>query len=250
MKYKRSKTMSIQTENTTYTVDGKEFKGYLAWDDSSGEIRPGVLVFPEWWGLNDYIRRRTEQIAELGYVAMGVDMYGEGKTADNPDQAGSLMNAVLDDKQIVKARVEGAYDVLKSHSLSNPGRLGAIGYCFGGAMVLNMARMGIDLRAVVSFHGALDSFFTPAPGDVKAKVLVCHGAADEFIPQEAIEQFKSEMDAARADYEFIAYEGAYHGFSNTAATERGKQYNLPLAYNENADRDSWDAMKNMFEQNL
>ena len=250
MKYKRSKTMSIQTENTTYTVDGKEFKGYLAWDDSSGEIRPGVLVFPEWWGLNDYIRRRTEQIAELGYVAMGVDMFGEGKTADNPDQAGSLMNAVLEDKQIIKARVEGPYNVLKEHALSDSERLGAIGYCFGGALVLNMARMGMDLRAVVSFHGALDSFFSPAPGDIKAKVLVCHGEADEFISKEAVEQFKSEMDTARADYDFISYQGAFHGFSNPAADERGRKFNIPLAYNESADRNSWKSMQDLFENNF
>ena len=153
--------MSIQTENNNYSVDNIDFKGYLAWDDSVSEARPGVLVFPEWWGLNDYIKKRTEKIAELGYLALGVDMYGECKTVDNPEEAGSLMNAVLEDKQAIKTRVEGAYNVLKEHALSNSDRLGAIGYCFGGALVLNMARMGMDLRTVVSFHGALDSFFRP-----------------------------------------------------------------------------------------
>ena len=160
------------------------------------------------------------------------------------------MNAVLEDKQIIKARVEGAYDVLKAHTLSDSERLGAIGYCFGGALVLNMARMGMDLRTVVSFHGALDSFFRPSPGDVKAKVLVCHGEADEFISKEAVEQFKSEMDTARADYEFISYQRAFHGFSNPAADERGRKFNIPLAYNESADRNSWNSMKNMFDNNL
>ena len=164
--------MSIQTEYTTYSIDGKEFIGYLSWNNSASEKRPGVLVFPEWWGLNDYIQKRTEQIAELGYIALGVDMYGAGKTVDNPEEAGSLMNAVLEDKQAIKSRVEAAYNVLKEHALSDSDRLGAIGYCFGGALVLNMARMGMKLRAVVSFHGALDSFFSPSPGDVKAKVLV------------------------------------------------------------------------------
>ncbi len=160
------------------------------------------------------------------------------------------MNAVLEDKHAIKARLKGAYNILKEHALSDSERLGAIGYCFGGALVLNMARMGMDLRAVASFHGALDSFFSPSPGDVKAKVLVCHGEADEFISKEAIEQFKSEMDTAGADYEFISYQGAFHGFSNPAADERGRKFNIPLAYNESADRNSWNSMKDLFENNF
>ena len=242
--------MNIQTEFTSYSVDGNDFKGYLAGDDSFNQARPGVLVFPEWWGLNDYIKERTEQIAELGYLALGVDMYGEGKTVDNPEEAGSLMNAVLEDKQAIKARVEGPYNVLKEHALSDSDRLGAIGYCFGGALVLNMARMGMVLSAVASFHGALDSFFSPSPGDVKAKILVCHGEADEFISKDAVNEFKSEMDTAEADYDFFSYQGAFHGFSNPAADERGRKFNIPLAYNEIADRNSWNSMKDLFENNL
>ena len=142
--------MSIQTENKNYSVENTNFKGYLAWDDSVSEARPGVLVFPEWWGLNEYIQKRTEQVAELGYLALGVDMYGEGKTVDNPEEAGSLMNVVLEDQQIIKARVEVAYNVLKEHTLSDSERLGAIGYCFGGALVLNMARMGMELLGWVA----------------------------------------------------------------------------------------------------
>jgi len=179
-----------------------------------------------------------------------VDMYGEGKTVDNPAEAGSLMNAILEDKQAIKGRVEGPYNVLKEHALSDSDRIGAIGYCFGGALVLNMARMGMELRAVASFHGALDSFFSPSPGDVITKVLVCHGEADEFISKDAVEQFKSEMDTAGADYEFISYQGAFHGFSNPAADERGRKFNIPLAYNESADRNSWQSMKDLFEKNL
>ena len=242
--------MSIHTEYTSYSVESTIFNGYLAWDETTNEKRPGVLVFPEWWGMNEYIQKRTKQIAELGFVAMGVDMYGEGKTVDNPDEAGSLMNTVISDKKIVKDRVQAAYNVLKGHPRSDSRRLGAIGYCFGGALVLNMARLGMDLRAVVSFHGALDSFHTPAAGEIKAEVLVCHGASDQFISPEAIDQFKSEMDTAGAIFEFISYEGALHGFSNPAADERGKKFNLPLAYNENADRKSWEAMKTLFERVL
>ena len=160
------------------------------------------------------------------------------------------MNAVIKDKQIVKDRVQAGYNALKNHPLSDSERLGAIGYCFGGALVLNMARFGMDLKGVVSFHGSLDSFHTPAPGEIKAKILVCHGAADKMISQEAIDQFKSEMDIAGANFEFISYEGALHGFSNPAADERGKKFNIPLAYNENADRKSWEAMKAFFERVL
>ena len=243
-------TMSIQTEYKHYSVDNKGFKGYLAWNDSLSAARPGVLVFPEWWGLNSYIKKRTEQVAELGYLAFGVDMYGDGKKVDNPEEAGLLMNEVLADKQTIKTRLEGAYNFLKEHPLSDSKRIGAIGYCFGGALVLNMARMGMDLRAVVSFHGALDSFFSPSKGDIKAKVLVCQGEADEFISKEAVEQFKSEMDIVGADYEFISYQGAFHGFSNPAANERGRKFNIPLAYNESADRNSWKSMQNLFKNNF
>ena len=242
--------MSIQTEYKHYSVDNKGFKGYLAWNDSLSAARPGVLVFPEWWGLNSYMKKRTEQVAELGYLAFGVDMYGVGKTVDNPEEAGLLMNEVLAEKQTIKTRVVGAYNVLKESPLSDSKRIGAIGYCFGGALVLNMARMGMNLRAVASFHGALDSFFSPSKGGIKAKVLICHGEADEFISKEAVEQFKSEMDIAGADYEFISYQGAFHGFSNPVADERGRKFNIPLAYNESADRNSWKSMQNLFENNF
>ena len=242
--------MSIQTEYKHYLVENKEYKGYLAWNDSLSAASPGILVFPEWWGLNSYIKKRTEQVAELGYLAFGVDMYGDGKKVDNPEEAGSLMNEVLADKQTIKTRVEGAYNFLKEHPLSDSKRIGAIGYCFGGALVLNMARMGMNLRAVASFHGALDSFFSPSKGGIKAKVLICHGEADEFISKEAVEQFKSEMDIAGADYEFISYQGAFHGFTNTAANESGHKFNIPLAYNESADINSWKSMKDFFKKYL
>jgi len=238
------------TENKSYSVGSKNFNGYLAWDDSVSCKRPGVLVFPEWWGLNDYIQKRTKQIAKLGYIALGVDMYGRGKIVDNPEEAGSLMNELLENKQIIKARLEGVYNVLKEHSLSDPERIGAIGYCLGGALVLNMARMGMDLRAVVSFHGALDSFFRSLPGNIKAKVLVCHGDADEFISREAVKRFKLEMDDADANYEFISYQGAIHGFSNPTADERGRKFNIRIAYNEIADKNSWKSMQNLFKNNF
>ncbi len=229
-------------------ADGKELLGHLAWDTEIEGERPGVLVFPEWWGLNDYIKKRTEQVASLGYFAMGVDMYGNGKTADHPEEAGSLMNGVLGDLDLLKSRVEAAYQALRNEELADSNRMGAIGYCFGGALVLNMARFGMDLQGVVSFHGALDSMQKPGPGEVKAKILVCHGAADQFIPDEAIVNFKKEMEEASADFEFVDYQGALHGFTNPAADERGKAFNLPLAYDEKADLQSWQAMESHFEK--
>ena len=240
--------MTLETKRVSFMADGKELLGHLAWDTEIEGERPGVLVFPEWWGLNDYIKKRTEQVASLGYLAMGVDMYGNGKTADHPDEAGALMNGVLGDLDTLKARVKAAYQVVKDQKLVDSNRLGAIGYCFGGALVLNMARFGMDLQGVVSFHGALDSMEKPGPGNIRAKILVCHGAADQFIPEEAILGFKQEMSEASADYEFISYQGALHGFTNPAADERGKAFNLPLAYDEKADLQSWQAMESHFEK--
>jgi dienelactone hydrolase len=240
--------MTLETKSVSFMADGKELLGHLAWDTEIEGERPGVLVFPEWWGLNDYIKKRTEQVASLGYFAMGVDMYGNGKTADHPEEAGSLMNGVLGDLDLLKSRVEAAYQALRNEELADSNRMGAIGYCFGGALVLNMARFGMDLHGVVSFHGALDSMQKPGPGEVKAKILVCHGAADQFIPDEAIVNFKKEMEEASADFEFVDYQWALHGFTNPAADERGKAFNLPLAYDEKADLQSWQAMESHFEK--
>ena len=240
--------MTLETKSVSFMADGKELLGHLAWDTEIEGERPGVLVFPEWWGLNDYIKKRTEQVASLGYFAMGVDMYGNGKTADHPEEAGSLMNGVLGDLDLLKSRVEAAYQALRNEELADSNRMGAIGYCFGGALVMNMARFGMDLQGVVSFHGALDSMQKPGPGEVKAKILVCHGAADQFIPDEAIVNFKKEMEEASADFEFVDYQGALPGFTNPAADERGKAFNLPLAYDEKADLQSWQAMESHFEK--
>ena len=235
---------TIQTESLTYFANGTTLKGHLAFDADRG-ASPAVIVIHEWWGLDEYIKGRAEQLAALGYSALAIDMYGEGKTADNPNDAGALMNAVLEDMETGTGRLKAAYEALKSHPSTND-KMAAIGYCFGGAMVLHMARIGMDLDAVASFHGALGSFHKPGPGEVKAKVLVCHGAADEFIPEDDITSFKAEMEAADADYEFVAYEGALHGFTSKEATSNGEKYDLPLAYDENADKQSWQSMLDLF----
>lgn len=236
----------IKTQTIDYTANGTTMKGFLAYDADAG-ARPGVLVVHEWWGQDDYIRGRARQLAELGYTAMAVDMYGGGKTADNPGDAGALMNAVLGDMEDGLARFDAARATLAAHDAVDGSRIAAIGYCFGGAVVLHAAKKGLDLAGVVSFHGALGSMHTPGKGEVKARVLVCHGGADEFISDDDIAAFKAEMGAAGADYRFISYDGALHGFSNPHATANGEKYGLPLKYDEAVDRRSWDDMKAFFE---
>lgn len=242
--------MPIQSETIRYRAgDGDgELHGYLSADSNAPAPRPGVLVVHEWWGCNDYIRGRAEQLAAHGYTALAVDMYGGGQTAQTPEAAGQLMNAVLGDMETGQARLQAAYDVLAARDDTDAARIAAIGYCFGGAVALHAARVGLDLAAAVSFHGALASFHTPAPGGVKARVLVCHGADDALVPADDVAAFRAEFDAAGADYRLKSYPGAQHGFTNPAATENGRKFNLPLAYNADADRESWRDMTVLLEE--
>jgi len=236
----------ITNQDVSYSAAGTTLRGHLAVDDAKTGKRPGILVVHEWWGLNDYIRRRTHLLAELGYTALAADMYGEGRTATDPSQAGTLMNGVLSDMKSGEARFRAAYDRLSAHPTVDPARIAAIGYCFGGAVVLHGARLGMPLAAVVSFHGALGSMHRPAPGGVKAKVLVCHGAADGLVPDTDVAAFKQEMDGARADYRFVAYPGARHSFTNPDADANGKKFGIPLGYDAEADRRSWQDMQELF----
>ena len=235
----------IQGTTVTYGSNG-DLQGYLAVDGANDQPRPGVLVIHEWWGLDEYIKRRARMLADLGYVALAVDMYGAGKVAQSADEAGSEMNAVLGDIPTAEARLDAAIETLRSHPMVDGQRIAAIGYCFGGAMVLHAARTGRDLNGVVSFHGALGSFHTPAPGSVKAEILVCHGADDALVPDEQIAAFKSEMETAEAKVQFEAYEGALHGFTNPDADENGQKYGLPLAYDADIDNQSWQEMQEFF----
>ena len=237
----------IRTEVVTYTAGDTTCRGHIAYDAAGGS-RPGVLVVHEWWGLDDYIRGRARMLAELGYTALAVDMYGDGRTAADPDGAGALMNSVLGNMDAGTARFRAAFDALAGHARADAGRIAAIGYCFGGAMVLHGARIGMDLRGVVSFHGSLGSFHKPARGEVKARVLVCHGAADSLVSDEEIAGIKEEMADAGADFRFVAYEGALHGFTNPEATANGEKYGLPLRYDEAVDARSWDDMKALFAE--
>ena len=238
---------AIQSREVPYTAaDGTRLVGYHAWDDAISGPRPGVIVVHEWWGLNDYAKRRARDLAALGYSALAVDMYGDGRNTQHPDDAKAFMNAALADPAIPKARFQAGLDLLKAQPQTDPARLAAIGYCFGGKVVLDMARQGLPLAAVVSFHGALVTATPATPGSVKAKVLVEHGAADSFITPEQIAAFKAEMDQAGADYRFVELPGAKHGFSNPDA-DAHKGHGLDLGYQKEADERSWADMQSLFK---
>ncbi|MGW8227293.1 MAG: dienelactone hydrolase family protein [Gammaproteobacteria bacterium] len=238
----------VVTKEVTYTADGLNLKGYLAYDDAQSGKRPGVLVVHEWWGQNDYIRKRARMLAELGYVALALDMYGEGKQATHPEDASKFSSEVMKNLDVAEQRFMAGLALLKQQPQTNKQQIAAIGYCFGGGVVLAMARRGVDLKGVASFHGSLGAGAPAAPGKVKAKVLVLNGADDPFVKPEQIAAFKEEMTAAGVDYEFVNYPGAKHSFTNPAATENGKKFQLPLEYNAEADKESWQKLQSFFKQ--
>ena len=237
---------AVQGEEISYKAGGTVLKGYLAYDDSIKGKRPGVLVVHEWWGHNEYARKRARMLAELGYTALAVDMYGNGQQAEHPDDAGKFANEVAQNRDAAKARFLAAMKLLQNHSTVDPRHIAAIGYCFGGGVVLEMARMGVPLNGVVSFHGSLGTAHPAQRGKVKAKVLVLNGADDPFVKPEQIAQFKKEMEKAKVSYKFISYPGAKHSFTNPDADAYGQKFNLPLEYNAEADRRSWDEMQMLF----
>ncbi len=238
----------LVTAEVAYESDGLTMKGYLAYNDQFEGPRPGVLVVHEWWGHNDYSRKRAEMLADLGYTALAVDMYGDGKQADHPEDAGKFVQEVFSNFGAALKRFNVAMELLKSHPTTDANRIAAIGYCFGGATVLSVAREGYDLKGVVSFHGSLG---TPRPaekGKVKARVLVCHGSDDPFVTPEQMAAFKAEMESAEVNYEVKIYEGAKHSFTNPDADANGKKFGMPLEYNKAADEASWADMKAMFKE--
>lgn len=229
----------VHAEEIDYTADGVTLKGYLAYDENASGPRPGVLVVHEWWGHNDYARMRARMLAEMGYTALAVDMYGDGKQAAHPDDAQKFMKEVLSNIETGEKRFEAAKKLLEGHKTTDPAKTAAIGYCFGGAVVLHMARKGLDLDAVASFHGNLATKAPAQKGVIKAKLLVLHGAADPFVPSDQVDAFKKEMQDAQVAMEFHAYDGAKHAFTNPGATELGKKFSIPVEYDEDADKKSW-----------
>lgn len=235
-------------QSVEYTSQGEAFKGYLAFDEGFEGKRPGVLVVHEWWGLNEYARKRAQMLGGLGYVALAVDMYGDGRTAAHPDDAGKFSSELIKNFDVAKQRFLAAMDFLKRQPMVDPTQIAAIGYCFGGGVVLNMARQGVDLKGVASFHGSLSAVKPAREGQVKAKILVLHGADDKFIKPEQIEDFKKEMSSARVDYQFISYPGAMHSFTSPEADVLAKKFNMPIAYNVSADRQSWEELKTFMKR--
>lgn len=230
---------AVVGKDVQYQAGNTVMKGYLAFDDAARGRRAGVLVVPEWWGADDYARKRARMLASAGYVALVVDMYGNGQIADNPKDAGALAGSVNTNPPLALARFQAAEKFLGSQTGVKKGELAALGYCFGGGVVLNMARAGEPLKAVVSYHGVLATDIAVKPGAIKAKLRVFHGEADAVVPPAQVEAFKAEMDDARADYMLVSYPGVKHTFTNREADSYAAQFGLPLKYDNDADTDSW-----------
>ena len=238
-----SATAAVVGKDVEYLVQGATMKSYLAYDADSKDRRPGVMVVPEWWGINDYVRKRARMLAELGHIALAVDMYGGGRQAATAEEAGELSSKVMSDFASAAAAFKGGMDFLKGQPGVDPNRIAAIGYCFGGGVVLNMARQGASLRGVVSFHGGLTAATSVKPDGVTAKILVLTGDDDPLVPREQVNAFEKEMRGAGADFRVVSYPGAKHSFTNPDADALGKKFNLPVAYNAEADTKSWAEMK-------
>ncbi|MDH4652322.1 dienelactone hydrolase family protein [Pseudomonas sp. JS3066] len=246
----------IKTSEIPYKgPDGTSLVGYYAYDDAVVGKRPGVIVVHEWWGLNDYAKRRARDLAALGYSALAIDMYGDGKNTEHPADAQAFMQAALASAPAAKARFLTGLDLLKAQPQTDPDKLAAIGYCFGGKVVLDMAREGVPLAAVVSFHGVLAATSAAKPGAVKAKVLVEHGENDTLVPMASVTTFKEEFDNAKADYRVVIQPKAKHSFTNPDADRlshagHGSEKGPDLGYNEVADENSWADMQALFKETL
>jgi dienelactone hydrolase len=237
---------ALRTETIVYRQGGQEFKGYLAYDDAVEGPRPAVLIIHEWWGLNDYIKTRAQQLASLGYLAFAADMYGNGFSTKDPKEAGAMAGKLrTGDRILLRKRANAGLNELMNNPMTDKNRVAAIGYCFGGTTVLELARSGADIAGVVSFHGTLD---TPNPADaqnIKAHVLVLNGADDPNVPASQISAFQDDMRKAKVDWQMISYGGAVHSFTNPAS---GSDPSKGVAYNELADKRSWEHMKLFFTE--
>ncbi len=238
----------VKTQTVAYTVGNEKFTGYLAYNDATSDKRPGIIVVHEWWGHDAYARKRAEMLAKLGYTALALDMYGTGKLASHPKDAQSFMMAATKSVDQMKSRFLAAYDLLKKHNTVETTKIAAIGYCFGGNVAINMALAGVDLNAAVAYHSTLTQWVKRTPKDLKTKIRVFNGADDPFLNKSTIDAFDAVMKASGADYKHIYYPGVVHSFTNPGATEKGKKFKLPLAYNAKADKDSWQETLKLFRE--
>lgn len=236
----------IRTEPVNYSAGGLQCRGEITYDDSTQGRRPAVIIVHEWWGLNDYPRSRAVQLAQLGYVAFAVDMYGDGKVTSSPAEAGKWAGEVRGNRKLLRERAAAALETIKKNDKVDPNRIAAIGYCFGGTVVLEMARAGDDVKGVVSFHGGLEpgkDVETVTP--IKPKVLALNGGADPHATPEQVKALEDEMRTAGADLQVVNYPGAVHGFTNPAA---GNDPSKGVAYQEAADKQSWEKMKEFLQR--
>jgi dienelactone hydrolase len=236
---------NVTTRDVEYRQGDTVLLGLVAWDDALPGKRPGVLVVHEWWGLDEHARSQARRLAEAGYVGFALDMYGKGKVTTHPQEAQAFVAEATKDPAVLAARFNAALEQLKQDPHVDPKRIAVIGYCFGGAVALDMARSGADLAAVVTFHGALATKTPASPGKIKARILVLTGSADPFVPPEQVAAFEAEMKAAGARFQVVSHPGAKHGFTNPAAATHGMSQ---LAYDPEADRQSWAAMLKLFSQ--
>jgi dienelactone hydrolase len=237
----------VKTKKVEYKFDGVTLVGHLYWDDASKEKRPGVLVVHEWWGLDDHAKAKAEELAKLGYVAFACDMYGDGKVVDHPTDAGKMATTVRANNDIWRGRATAALKVLTDSELTDAKRCAAIGYCFGGSTCFQLVLGGADLKAIATFHAALPNPKPEEAQKVKAKVLVCHGEADKFIPEKAIADFKKAMTDAKVSLDFQSYPGVVHSFTVKGADAKKID---GMKYDKEADEKSWAAMKKLFEETL
>ena len=236
---------AVKTRIVEYKQGDTVLEGYLAWDDAKSAKRPGVLVVHEWTGINDHIRQRTEMLAKLGYVAFAADIYGKGVRPAVAADAAKIAGIYKNDRALMRARARAGLEELKIQKFVDPQRLAVIGFCFGGTSVLELARDGADVKGIVTFHGGLS---TPTPQDarnIKGKVLALHGADDPFVKADEVAAFQDEMRKAHVDWQFVSYGNAVHSFTNIAA---GTDNSKGAAYNEKADKRSWQAMKAFFAE--
>lgn len=238
---------NIVGKEVTYSSDSVTMKGYIAYDETDTTKRPGIIVVHEWWGHSDYVRRRAEMLAELGFVALAVDMYGDGKQAEHPDNAMKFSGMVMQNMDGAEARFTEAIKVLKSQPRTADEDISAIGYCFGGSLILAMANKGVDLDGVAAFHSGVQLPVGPSE-NLQARVLVQNGADDPFVSSESVAAFKAAMDSLQKSYTYKNYPGAVHAYTNPDADSLGKKFELPLAYNSEADEKSWQRMKEFFNE--
>ncbi len=236
-------TAEIKTRTIDYNQGGVPLEGYLAYDDAARGKRPGVLVIHEWDGLGSYVKKRAEQLAGLGYAAFAADIYGKGVRPSGMKECAAEAGKYKSNHALFLARIDAGLSELRKQSEVDPARIAAIGYCFGGTAVLELARSGANIAGAVSFHGGLSTSDPAAPGAVQCPILVLTGADDPNAPPESVAAFKNEMRKAGAEARVISYPGAVHGFTNPA---RGTDNSKGVAYNEKADKESWEAMKEFF----